>query len=306
MLKEEGKLLFSDSLGKFFPKIPFKEITIKQLLNHTSGIPDYYTFMEKYWDKSKVANNNDILTILEKEQIELDFEPGQKYKYSNTGYVLLALIIENVTGEIYSDFMKSKIFDPSEMKNTFVKHSELNIFNENEIAKGYICSISNGYVLPEYFEDYNYLKYLDGTIGDGNIFSTVDDLLKFDNALNSGKIISNQSLSEMFTSGILSNNDTIEIELKGQSYGYGWRIRNSQIGKIVWHSGHLPGISNLYVKNLENNITIFILSNNGFETYKIYDTILEIITNTQMEEPKIFGEIALKKFLHDNKISEKL
>ncbi|MBU1014386.1 MAG: serine hydrolase [Bacteroidetes bacterium] len=305
MLKEEGKLDYSDEMSKFFPELPYQGITIKHLLNHTSGIPDFYNFMEDHWDKSKVATNKDVLKILQEEKIELDFKTGESWKYSNTGYVLLALIIEKVSGNTYQEFMANRIFTPLAMNSTWVKGDNRSNEENAEIAKGYIISMSQkGYLLPENFEEFDYLKYLDGIVGDGNILSTTEDLLKYDDALNSGKIVSLNTLQELYTPGLLANGDTIEIELKGQSYGYGWRIRNSSIGKIVWHSGHLPGISNLYIKNPDNGITIIILSNNGSETYKIYDKIFEIITDKKMENPRIFGDLALRKLLAESKIAD--
>jgi CubicO group peptidase (beta-lactamase class C family) len=107
MLKEKGLLQYDDLVEKYL-NIPYKGITIRQLLTHTSGLPDYQEIMDQYWDKTKVAGNNDIIVYLNQYHPPILFEPGTKYKYSNTGYVLLASIVEKASGRDFIEFANSE------------------------------------------------------------------------------------------------------------------------------------------------------------------------------------------------------
>lgn len=112
MLKEEGKLDYEDPIEKYLPGLPYNGITIRNLLNHTSGLPDYQAVMDENWDKSKVATNKDILEYLKKYHPPKNFEPGEKYQYSNTGYVFLGSITEAVSGQDFVTFCRDRIFNP--------------------------------------------------------------------------------------------------------------------------------------------------------------------------------------------------
>lgn len=123
MLQEKGKLYFDDSVSQYL-SIPYKGITIRHLLNHTSGLPDYQAIMDQYWDKSKVAGNADILDYLNKYQPPVLFEPGNKYNYSNTGYVFLASIAEKASGINFIEYCRKEIFKKIGMKDTDIRTLE--------------------------------------------------------------------------------------------------------------------------------------------------------------------------------------
>src|SRR5699024_9648061 len=113
LLQKEGKLKFSDPISKYIPELTFYDtITIQHLIHHTSGLPDYMKLFYKHWDRSKFATNKDIVNLLKQYKPKLHFKPGEEFEYSNTGYALLALIIEKVSGKSYGDFLKQKIFIP--------------------------------------------------------------------------------------------------------------------------------------------------------------------------------------------------
>ena len=121
ILKEKGKLSLDDKIIKYIPELSdYNGVTIRNLLNHTGGLPDYMELMDSLFDKSKIANNKDIIQIFSKYQPKILFEPNTKYEYSNTGYALLASIIEKASGLTYADYLSKTIFKPLKMKNTFV------------------------------------------------------------------------------------------------------------------------------------------------------------------------------------------
>jgi CubicO group peptidase (beta-lactamase class C family)/outer membrane protein OmpA-like peptidoglycan-associated protein len=262
ILKEKGKLNLDDTISKFIPELSnYSNITIRNLLNHTSGLPDYMSdfsdsLYDKGFNKSKIATNKDIVSIFSKYQPKLLFEPNTKYHYSNTGYALLATIIENISGMTYAQFLDSTIFKPLEMNSTFVYNRCLSSKKIDNLAIGYMYSDSlEKYVLPEDFEATKFVIWLGGIVGAGSINSTVIDLLKWDRALYTTKLISKESMNEIFSPAIL--NDKTKI-----NYGFGWEIADtSGYGKIVAHDGAWPGYYSVIVRHIDNDKTTIMLQN---------------------------------------------
>ena len=120
ILKKQNKLSYDDSLRKFFPELPYHNITVLQLLQHTSGLPDYMPLFNEHWDSTKIAVNSDIIKLLSQYKPDTLFAPGAKWEYSNTGYALLASIIEKVSGKKFGEFLRKNIFEPLGMKRTQV------------------------------------------------------------------------------------------------------------------------------------------------------------------------------------------
>ncbi|MFN4315636.1 MAG: serine hydrolase domain-containing protein [Chitinophagaceae bacterium] len=191
ILKENSKLNLNDKISQYIPELSiYSKISIRNLLHHTGGLPDYMSIMDTVWDKSKIATNDDIIKIFSKHEPEVLFEPNTKHEYSNTGYVLLASIIERVSGLSYADFLEKFIFKPLEMRNSFVYNRRLSPRKIENYAFGYIFIKSqNKYVLPDDFERTKMVYWLDGVVGDGTVNSNVIDLLKWDRALYSTNLV---------------------------------------------------------------------------------------------------------------------
>jgi CubicO group peptidase (beta-lactamase class C family)/outer membrane protein OmpA-like peptidoglycan-associated protein len=284
MLKEKEKLNLDDTISKFIPELLFyKNVTIRNLLNHTSGLPDSGDLLDSLYDKSKIATNKDILSIYSKVHPQLLFEPNTKWEYSNLGYELLAIIIENVSGLTYAQFLDSAIFKPLEMENTFVYTRRLSPKKIDNYAFGYMYSDSlKKYVLPDIIKEKNYVIWLDGTVGAKSVNSTVIDLLKWDRALYTTKLVSKESMNEIFSPIIL--NDTTKI-----GYGFGWYLsENSDYGKEAFHTGGWPGYSALIERQLDNDKTFIILFNHD-DAIGPLDELEKIIYNKPLpkENPKI-------------------
>ncbi|MFM2394555.1 MAG: hypothetical protein RLZZ546_2537 [Bacteroidota bacterium] len=257
MLSEKGKLKLDDHISRFIPKLAFyKGITIRHLLNHTSGLPDYMELFEKIFDMSKIATNKDVISIFAERQPKVLFTPNAKHEYCNTGYALLASIIEKASGETYTNYLKKNIFKPLGMDSTFVYKRRLEPKEINNYAYGYVYSDSlKKYTLPDKLKETNYVILLDGVVGDGGVNSTVNDLLKWDRALYTNKLVSKKGMNEIFSPTIL--NDSAEV-----NYGYGWQIENhTEFGKIVYHGGGWPGYATFFARHITDDKTIIILQN---------------------------------------------
>jgi len=268
MLKEKRLLDYDDSVSKYL-EIPYKGITIRNLLTHTSGLPDYQDIMDKYWDKSKVAGNPDCIEYLNKYAPPKHFEPGEKYEYSNTGYMLLASIAEKASGKDFIKLCRTWIFRKLKMKSTDIRTLEEKKATKN-FAIGHIyVEERSKWVRADSFPSSNYTIWLGNRKGPGRISSTAADLLKWDKALYTEKLIKQITLEEAFmpmklNDGSLSN------------YGFGWSLRtDSTLGKIVWHNGDNPGYKTQIIRYIDKRKTIILLNNNAHRNFNPFIKQLE-------------------------------
>ncbi|MEP6594767.1 MAG: serine hydrolase domain-containing protein [Ginsengibacter sp.] len=240
-LAEQGKLNLDDDLSLFFPSFPYPGVTIKMLLNHRSGLPNYIYFMQKLgWDVSKVSSNQDVLNYLIQFKPPVTHQPGTRFNYCNTNYALLALIIEKVSGKSYAQFLKDTFFTPLQMNDTYV-----------------FSMADSGKALPSY--DWRWrpevFNFLDGEYGDKNVYSTAKDLLKWDQGLYSNKLFTPQTLQAAFTP---YSNEKPGIK----NYGLGWRMNVYPDGKkIIFHTGWWHGNNSILVRLIEDSATIIALGN---------------------------------------------
>ena len=259
ILKDRKLLSYENNIKKYFPQLPYDNITIRNFLTHTSGIPSYEDQFEKNWDRKKIAFNKDIIDMLSQRKDTLFFKPGTKWRYSNTGYALLASIIEKVSGMSYNDFMAVNIFKPLGMNHTFIYNSRRTTKKvPDNYALGFVYSDSlKRYILPDELPAYDMVYYLDGIVGDGCVNSTIGDLFKWDRALNSNKLVSRSSLDEML-SPLVQTSPTDSTSF----YGFGVGIQpKSEKGKIISHTGGWPGYRTLLMRRTGMDETIIILSN---------------------------------------------
>jgi len=261
ILTEEGKISYEDTLPKFFHNVPqgWKTITIEHLLTHTSGLPDRFQLI----GYAEGYKNQDILNRLIKHRL-LNFTPGEKHKYSNSGYNLLSMIVEKVSGQPFREFLKERIFEPLEMHDTIVYDETEPAINNRAIA---YRSSRSGY------KPNDFLLY---TTGSSGIFSNVEDLFKWDQSLYTEKLVSTETINKAF-----SSHSRIS---QREYYGYGWRIRPNTEVKVVYHTGSLGGICNIIFRIPEEQLTIIILSNTNIPRIRIVREIIKFyhprLTNT--------------------------
>ena len=297
ILKEKNQLGYDDKVKKFFPDFPYDNITIRQLLTHTSGLPSYEDQFEKHWDHHKIAFNKDVLEMLRIQKDTLFFTPGTKWKYSNTGYAVLASIIEKASGESYAHFMANSIFKPLEMNHTFVYNTRRsNGKIPANYALGFVYSDSlRRFVLPDSLPKLDIVYYLDGIVGDGCVNSTILDLLKWDRALYTNKLVSRATLNEMLSPLVqMSPRDSTGF------YGFGVMVQpKSPKGKIISHTGGWPGYSTLLVRKVDIDETIIALSNNGTMTGQIRAGLESILNDEPILMPYDHKEVNIDPSLLD-------
>lgn len=288
ILKEKGKLKLEDNISKYIPELSnYKNITIKNLLNHTGGLPDYMNLLDSLFDKSRIATNKDIITLFSKIQPKILFEPNTKYEYSNTGYALLASIIEKASGQSYADFLHENIFKPLKMTRSLVYTRRFAPKNIDNYALGYIYSDSlKKYILPDDLTETKSVIWLDGIVGDGCVNSTINDLLKWDRALYTNKLLSKNGMKEIFDVATLNDKSKTK-------YGFGWVIDdNADFGKIVSHGGGWPGYVTYIERHIANDKTIIILQNHDNVSVP-FKHIRSILYNRSLPPTKIRKEIKL-------------
>jgi CubicO group peptidase (beta-lactamase class C family) len=261
MLEEEGKLGYDDAIEKYIPGLPYPGVTIRNLLNHTSGLPDYQAVMDQYWDKTKVAGNDDNIEYLKRYKPAKRFAPGEKYEYSNTGYMLLASIAEKTSGKDFIALCRERIFAPLGMASTDIRTRETKLALP-QMAWGHIyVAEKQRYIHADSFPAFNYAIWLGNRKGPGRISSSASDLLKWDQALYTEKLVKKETLRQAFTPAILKDG-------RASAYGFGWMIgQDTTAGPVVMHTGDNPGYKTKIVRYLDHHRTLILLCNNAHPAY---------------------------------------
>jgi CubicO group peptidase (beta-lactamase class C family) len=242
-LASEHKIEIDSALSFYFPNFNYSGITVKMLLNHRSGLPKYEYFLEKLkWPQNVFATNADILKLLIDRKAEIDDiqRPDTHFKYCNTNFVLLALIIEKVTGKSYPEYMQTEIFAPLGMKNSFV-------YSDKDSSKITPSFERNGAQFA--------FNHLDKIYGDKNIFSTPRDLLIWDEGLKRSNFLNSDMLEMAYTP--YSNE-----KAGSRNYGLGWRMMLQSDGrKLIYHNGWWHGNNTVFLRLLDQDATVIVLGN---------------------------------------------
>ena len=261
-LIENNKINLKDTIQEFFPEFPYQGITIHQLLSHRSGMSQYTHFCDapdSIWpDKSITINNQDVINIITSIVPLINYKPDYKFYYCNTNYLILASIVEHVSGLSFKKYVKKYIFEPSEMFSSV-------IYDRTNFEDLFLPV--QGYENKTPWED----VYLNGVVGDKGVYSTTEDLLKFDRALEKNILISDSLKKLAFTK--------MNLERKGnKNYGYGFRLKeHEKYGKIVYHTGWWKGFRSYFVKVLDKNQTIIVLNNVKRGRFLNIDKLIELI-----------------------------
>lgn len=277
LLEQENKLKIEDFVYQYLPEFPFKEIKIKHLMEHTSGLPNFVGSMWKNLDTTKVNGNKEMLFMLQSKKYPLQWPPGTKWEYSDIGYCTLASLIEKVSGKNYKEFMNERIFKPAGMRNTTAELStDYRTIKDANLAMGYVYdSISNKKIIAYEIPKNSFIYWLGGFYGDGSVVSTIEDLLKWDKALYEGKIIHTKSLKKAMTPTKLNNGNLVNAW--GTFYGLGWFLyETDNFGHIQTHSGGHPGYSSRLTRIPDKNLTIILLSNLSIPEFWNFNILREI------------------------------
>jgi CubicO group peptidase (beta-lactamase class C family) len=264
---EKGKISYDDPLSKFIPDFPnadaAQKIKIKHLLSHTAGLGGY--FSQRYWNQSRdrIRTVDDMMKLAREDEKDVKFEPGSKWQYSNTGMMVLGKVIEIASGQSYFDYVRENIYKPAGMTNTDCY--ELDKVNPN-LAVGYDKQFTdNGITWSN-----NVFAHVMRGGPQGGGYSTVEDLLKFDQALRSGKLVSPESLKTLTTP---------KPELNSPDYGYGFFA--SATSPSTGHSGGFVGINSDLRMYFGSGWTIAVMSNYSRGAGPVTNKMIELITSTR-------------------------
>ena len=258
-LVQRGALSYDDTLSRFVPELgdAARRVTIRQLLTHSSGVPDYYPFLRD-WSRLGRVDNALVRDTLRGKALE--FTPGTATKYSNSGYVLLASVIEKVTKRPFRDAMADLVFEPSGMRSTLALDGATPFPRDR--AVGY-DTIGNRFRIADYgvFENANGQRgYADlRTVGAGGVYSTLRDLAAWTRTLDGGALLPGATLAEAFRAQMPAS-DARGIDTVA-GYGYGWIVSRRNGAEVAWHDGGMAGFRNLVVRVPASRVTVFVLSN---------------------------------------------
>ena len=267
-LYEAGKLNLEDTIQKFIPKFPsrYNNITIHQLLSHQSGLFEYDKFNDKIWRKNKAFLTFEmILDAVIEQQPYPYYKPGKRFDYLNFNYVILAEIIEKVSGKSFEEYLQENIFNPAGMKDAFV-------FDANDSL-----SLNKKSVFGHLYRRVHPLDYQDGVSGDKGVFASVHDLLAFDQAYYSGVLLNDSTKR-------LAQSKKVKKWNSHKNYGYGWRLDFSKgKKKIIYHNGWWKGYKSKFIRVEDNELTIIVLSNRLKAMSYSYRDLIKFIDRDQFK-----------------------
>jgi CubicO group peptidase (beta-lactamase class C family) len=248
LLYERNQIKLTDTVNKYFPNFPYEHVTITNLLNHTGGLPKYFWVAEHKWKQEKAPTNSEMMELLASSDVLRFFRPGRNFDYSNTGYMVLASIVEKISGTSFNDFVKKNIFDPLNMKDSFVYSFENDNIRDNQL---------DGYRL---YRGWRHLKIKntvnDAIVGDKNVYTTSEDLFKWTLGLNNGKLLSKESLDLMYAKGETVYGRKIP-------YGFGFRI-DTKDQNTIYHHGKWNGFSTGLTQYQEDDLVVIVLEHTSY------------------------------------------
>lgn len=313
MLYEQGKLELDREVSDYLPDFPYPQVTVRHLLNHSSGLPDYFGLgwhIQKHFGETKMINNRDLLNYLAVYKPKLEFKVGKRSSYSNTGYVLLALIIERVSNMSYASFLQKNIFDVAGMKNAFVYNPYGNfelkntldtvkvktdtIFtNNNETRiettfkvvnkirttpKKRAYGYENAFPYPQGMVLLDFHQF-DAMVGEKGVCVSTEELIKWDLALRQNKLLRPETWKIMVT-------PTTDGDYREWDYGFGWKVLKSD-NDVVYHHGLYRGFRTCLMRKQSEHTLVIVLANVqiGGKMSPIMDAIHQIMVGKKFRIP---------------------
>ena len=287
-LNERGKLKITDAVAKYQPQFPYRDITLRHLLSHTSGLPPYNAFFNAYQQKNpkKVFTNKDFLAGVVANKQPLVYKPGEKGNYDNINFLVLALVIEKLSGLSYEAYIQQNILTPAGMtetvffplpeqfntpviKNFAFPHVYLHMYDSLPVKSNSIAYVK------DYWHSY-------GFNGFGDYVSTMRDLWKFDKALYDNTLLSQQTLAAAYVPVQLNDGKNNPAE-----FGLGWEIeKDSSMGKLVYHSGAAMGLSSNILRNITTQQTVIIFDNMHFNAHDNATKLMMLLNGKKVAMPR--------------------
>ena len=272
LLKAKGKLDYDDNVRKYIPELPYEGITIRMLLNHRSGLPRYDAMSDTYWpDRRKPFSNEAMIDMLAERKPEPYSTPDATYFYNNINYALLASVVERASGQHFEDFMRENIFEPLGMTRSYIYS-----MRDDASVSLYMPTEVQGHELLKKGPLKVQNDYLNGVMGDKIMFSTVEDLWKFNQALNANVLLPDSLQAEAFKPGS-------EQWKNNENYGFGWRLTREHPG-AYFHYGWWKGYRSAVIRDVAHCRFLAVLGNT---TYNIPpDVIWNFISDTTLRLPE--------------------
>jgi CubicO group peptidase (beta-lactamase class C family) len=274
LLKEKGKLNYDDPITAYIPEFPYSKVTIRNLLNHRSGLANYMYLADNHWNVEKPITNEEVIDLFVKYTPECYFQPDKGFQYNNTNYALLASVVKRVSDEPFQQFVNENIFEPLGMDHSFIY-----CLKEDSLITGEVPVGVPGYQT----RNGRFVKmennYLNGVVGDKGVYSTVEDLFKFSLALDNGSLLKPSTLEEAFKGG------SPDSQRRKDNYGFGWRIRKD-MDSTVYHFGWWKGFRTYFIRDMKNEKVLIVLTNTtrGFPTEVLWEIIKEQQTSEDLLE----------------------
>ena len=250
ILKNDQLLDYEDDIRKYIPEFPYEGVTIRMLLTHRSGLPRYMSIAQDHWTNKKIPLDNDeVIDLFVTYRPDPYFKPGDGFHYCNTNYALLVNVVEKVSGKNFEDFMKDQIFEPLDMDSSFIYQ-----MRDDTIVTLYVEEGVPGYYHRGWRWREMTNEYLNGVMGDKGVYASVDDLYKYDQALDHFTLLPDSILSEAFKPG------SPKYWRRKNNYGFGWRIKDD-MDSTVYHFGWWKGFRTYYIRDMKYHKTLIVLTN---------------------------------------------
>ena len=300
-LVQAGKLKVTDPVIKYLPEFPYPAITIRHLLSHTSGLRPYNAFFDSLRNQypGKVFTNADFMNGVLSNKKPLIYQPGEKGNYDNINFIVLALVLEKVSGMTYTGYLKKFILEPAGMSHTdffplnlqYAQSKSENFAFSHLYPHLYSDSLVKANEVPyivNYWSAYNFAGF-------GDYVSSTHDLLKYDEAYYNGSLLNEQIMNEAFMPVKLSDGKN-----NPGNFGLGWEIeQDTTFGKIVYHSGAATGLSCILLRNISKHQTIVVFDNIHYNAHEVASNTLKVLNGIQVPYPKksiarIYARVLLK------------
>ncbi len=296
LVVRDGKLGLDDKIITYFPELTaYEGVTVRHLLTHTSGIPDYFDdadwFIDLWKNEKRVPGNDEIVRFLLETKAEPYFAPGEGLEYSNTGFNLLALLVERLSGIPYEEFLQRRLFEPAGMTSTRSCHIRRDGIPFENFARATVIE-NDKWVADVDSEEVCDVTAFDGLNGDDYVYTNIFDMLKWDRALREGRVLTLEEQKLMYTPAKLNNGeDAVYDDEDGQGYGFGWAIsRDEELGLVVSHSGGMPGVFTWYERFIDADRVLVFLTNRDQKDYRAIESYMQgvrKIARDQEPEPVV-------------------
>ena len=250
ILKNEGKIDYDEDIRTYIPEFPYEGVTCRLLMTHRTGLPRYMSLALDKWKNKRIPmDNNDVMSLFVKYKPDVYFKPNHGFHYCNTNYALMANVVEAVTGQYFDEFVEEKIFKPLGMNDSFV----YNMRNDSSVPL-YVKKGVPGY----YHRSWRWRRmendYLNGVMGDKNVYTSVEDMYKYDQALDNFTLVPDSVLHEAFKKA------SPKYWRRKDNYGFGWRIKVS-MDSVAYHFGWWKGFRAFYIRDMRYQKTLVVLTN---------------------------------------------